>query len=156
MKENSRATIASRSNKRRKRRSYFLSADDKAKMVQMYWSGEHPADMAKVLKISEKTAYKYCATHFAPELGWARGFPSLTEGQAFMTMSSAGMNDSQIAAHFKRPMWVVARTLRPAGIITIEGAPVDANPETIMIDPPRKGILESMGGFFRRLLGGSH
>jgi hypothetical protein len=146
--------------RRTKRSSYFLSSEDKTRLVQMYWDGLHPSEMAEELRISEKTAYKYCTDQFSPiNGGWARGFPSMSEGNAIMAMGLKGVKDADIAAQFRRPMWVVARTLRPrpAGIATIEGAPVDVKPGAIMFSPPPKPtLLESIGRFFRRLFGGSH
>lgn len=143
--------------RRIKRPSYFLSSEDKALLTQMYWEGLHPSDMADDLRISEKTAYKFCADQFSPiNGGWARGFPSMSEANAIMAMGLKGVKDADIANQFRRPMWVVARTLRPrpAGIVTIEGAPVDVKPETIMVTP-KPTLLESIGRYFRRLFGGT-
>ena len=144
--------------RRTKRSPYFLSSSDKDHLVQMYWQGLHPSEMADALKIAEKTAYKYCAEQFSPiNGGWARGFPSMSEANAIMKMGVDGVKEEDIATQFRRPMWVVCRTLRPqpAGIITIEGAPIDVRPEAIMTTP-KPTFLDSMGRFFRRLLGGSN
>lgn len=143
--------------RRIKRSSYFLSSEDKVLLTQMYWEGLHPSEMADDLRISEKTAYKFCADQFSPiNGGWARGFPSMSEANAIMAMGLKGVKDADIANQFRRPMWVVARTLRPrpAGIVTIEGAPVDVKPETIMVTP-KPTLLESIGRYFRRLFGGT-
>lgn len=125
----------------------------------MYNEGFHPVEMAEALKISDKTAYKYCSEKYSPvNGGWTKGVPSVSERHEIMGHHYAGSTIKEIAEAYKRPMWVINRIVnpKPAGIAAIEGAPVDAKPGEIFVVPPPPTFFEKVGRFFRRLLGGSN
>ena len=142
-----------------KRTNYRLTDQDKEQLTIMYYEGYHPIEIAEVMKISDKTAYKFCSDRFAPvNGGWARGAPSSEERDLIMQRHSMGVSLSMLASAHRRPVWVINRIVnpKPAGIASIEGAPVHAKPGEIFTVPPQPSFLEKVGSFFRRLLGGSH
>ena len=142
-----------------KRKSYRLTDQDKERLTIMYYEGYHPIEMAEALKISDKTAYKFCSDRFSPvNSGWTKGAPSYQERIEILGLHYAGDRIDEIADAFKRPLWVINRIVnpQPAGIAAIEGAPVNAKPGEIFVVPPQPTFLEKVGQFFRRLLGGSH
>jgi len=142
-----------------KRKSYRLTDQDKEQLTIMYYEGYHPIEMAEALKISDKTAYKFCSDRFSPvNGGWARGAPSSEERDLIMQRHHAGVKQPMLASAHRRPVWVINRIVnpKPAGIAAIEGAPVNAKPGEIFFIPPQPTFLEKVGQFFRRLLGGSH
>ena len=142
-----------------KRKSYRLTDQDKEQLTIMYYEGYHPIEMAEALKISDKTAYKFCSDRFAPvNGGWARGAPSSEERDLIMQRHHLGVKQPMLASAHRRPVWVINRIVnpKPAGIAAIKGAPVNAKPGEIFVVPPQPTFLEKVGQFFRRLLGGSH
>ena len=75
-----------------KRQSYRLTDQDKERLTIMYYEGYHPIEMAEALKISDKTAYKFCSDRFSPvNGGWARGAPSSEERDLIMQRHHAGV-----------------------------------------------------------------
>lgn len=123
----------------------------------MYYEGYHPIEMAEVMKISDKTAYKFCSDRFAPvNNGWTRGAPSIEERDLIMQRHSMGVSISMLASAHRRPAWVINRIVnpKPVGIAAIEGAPV--NPISIGSSKAPEGTMEKIGRFFRRLFGGSN
>ena len=123
----------------------------------MYYEGYHPIEIAEVMKISDKTAYKFCSDRFAPvNNGWTRGAPSSEERDLIMQRHSMGVSLSMLASAHRRPVWVINRIVnpKPAGIAAIEGAPV--NPISIGSSKAPEGTMEKIGRFFRRLFGGSN
>jgi hypothetical protein len=142
-----------------KRQSYRLTDQDKERLTIMYYEGYHPIEMAEAMKISDKTAYKFCSDRFSPvNGGWARGAPSSEERDLIMQRHHEGVKQPMLASAHRRPVWVINRIVnpKPAGIAAIEGAPINAKPGEIFVIPPQPTFLEKVGKFFRRLLGGSH
>jgi hypothetical protein len=139
-----------------KRTNYRLSDQDKEILNLMYYEGYHPIEMAEAMKISDKTAYKFCSDRFSPSSGWTRGAPSFEERDLIMQRHSLGVGIAMLASAHRRPAWVINRIVnpKPVGIAAIEGAPV--NPISIGSSKAPEGTMEKIGRFFRRLFGGSN
>ena len=140
-----------------KRKNYRLTDQDREQLTIMYFEGYHPIEMAEALKISDKTAYRFCSDWFSPvNGGWARGAPSSEERDLIMQRHSTGVRIDMLADAHRRPLWVINRIVnpKPVGIASIEGAPV--NPISIGSSKAPEGTMEKIGRFFRRLFGGSN
>ena len=143
-----------------KRKNYRLNDRDHAQLSELYENGYHPLEIAEVMKISDKTVYKFCSDKFSPSSGWARGAPSYEERELIMKRYSLGVSISMLAAAHRRPIWVIYRILnpKPSGIASIPGAPLKVVPVGSTVAKPHEdeGMLARIGSFFRRLFGGSH
>jgi len=144
-----------------KRKNYRLTDQDREQLTIMYFEGYHPIEMAEALKISDKTAYKFCSDRFSPvNGGWTRGAPSSEERDLIMQRSYAGVKHPMLASAHRRPVWVINRIVnpKPVGIAAIEGAPVNPVPIGSFVEVPMapEGPLAKIGRFFRRLVGGSN
>lgn len=143
-----------------KRKNYRLNDSDHAQLASLYHDGFHPLEIADVMKISEKTVYKFCSDKFSPSDGWARGAPSFEERELIMKRHSLGVSISLLASAHRRPIWVINRIVnpKPSGIASIPGAPLKLVPlGSVITKPPEdEGTLAKIGRFFRRLLGGSN
>ncbi len=132
---------------RKFRKSYRISEYDKQRLSDMYYSGNHPFEMAKTLGFSDKTIYRYCTQIFAPEGGWARGYPSQSERNGMCQRYLECNELKAVAEEYRRPVWVVAGAVRPKGIASLPGAPINVSPISFTV----ASVQEDKPGFFESL-----
>jgi hypothetical protein len=101
----------------KRRQNYYLSADDKHLIYQLYMAGAKPIDIANQIKISDKTVYKYLKEMFCPADGWRRGFISSAEERSIRMAVEKGESLPNVCTKFRRPMWLVWPVIvKPKGI----------------------------------------
>ncbi len=101
----------------KRRQNYYLSADDKHLIYQLYMAGAKPIDIANQIKISDKTVYRYLKEMFCPKDGWRRGFISSAEERSIKIAVEKGESLTNICTQFRRPMWLVWPVIvKPKGI----------------------------------------